>query len=34
MHLFKIRDGRIAEHWANFDQLGILMQMGALHAPA
>jgi steroid delta-isomerase-like uncharacterized protein len=34
MHCFRIRDGRIAEHWANFDQLGILMQMRALPAPA
>lgn len=30
MHFFRIRDGRIAEHWANFDQLGILVQMGAI----
>jgi steroid delta-isomerase-like uncharacterized protein len=34
MHFFRIRDGRIAEHWANFDQLGILMQMGAVPASA
>ena len=30
MHFFRIRDGQIAEHWANFDQLGILVQMGAI----
>jgi predicted ester cyclase len=30
LHFFRIQDGRIAEHWANFDQLGILVQMGAI----
>lgn len=34
MHFFRISDGRIAEHWANFDQLGILVQMGAIPLPA
>jgi steroid delta-isomerase-like uncharacterized protein len=33
MHFFRVRDGQIAEHWANFDQLGILVQMGAVPSP-
>jgi steroid delta-isomerase-like uncharacterized protein len=33
MHFFRIADGRIAEHWANFDQLGILIQLGAVPTP-
>jgi steroid delta-isomerase-like uncharacterized protein len=31
MHFFRIRDRQIAEHWANFDQLGILIQIGAVN---
>jgi steroid delta-isomerase-like uncharacterized protein len=34
MHFFRIAAGRIAEHWANFDQLGILIQMGAVPSPS
>jgi steroid delta-isomerase-like uncharacterized protein len=34
MHFFRIRDGQIAEHWANFDQLGILVQMDVFPSPA
>jgi predicted ester cyclase len=34
IHFFRIVDGRIAEHWANFDQLGILTQLGAIPAPS
>ena len=34
MHFFRVRDGQVVEHWANFDQLGILMQMGAVPVPA
>jgi steroid delta-isomerase-like uncharacterized protein len=30
MHFFRVGDGRIAEHWANFDQLKILIEMGGL----
>ena len=30
IHLLRIADGRIAEHWTNFDQLGILRQLGAI----
>jgi steroid delta-isomerase-like uncharacterized protein len=30
IHWLRIRDGRIVEHWTNFDQLGILRQLGAI----
>jgi steroid delta-isomerase-like uncharacterized protein len=32
IHFLRISEGRIVEHWANFDQLGILMQLGAIPA--
>jgi predicted ester cyclase len=28
----RVADGRIVEHWNNFDQLGILRQMGVIPA--
>jgi steroid delta-isomerase-like uncharacterized protein len=30
IHIFRIRDGRISEHWHQFDQLGMMRQLGAL----
>ena len=27
--IFRIEDGKIVEHWNNFDQLGMLQQLGA-----
>jgi len=30
IHFLRIVGGRIVEHWSNFDQLGILRQLGAL----
>jgi steroid delta-isomerase-like uncharacterized protein len=30
IHFLRVRDGQIVEHWTNFDQLGILMQLGAI----
>jgi steroid delta-isomerase-like uncharacterized protein len=30
MHLLRIANGRVIEHWTNFDQLGILVQMGVV----
>jgi len=30
IHWLRVADGRIVEHWSNFDQLGILQQLGAL----
>jgi steroid delta-isomerase-like uncharacterized protein len=34
IHWLRIADGRIVEHWTNFDQLGILQQLGALDGAA
>jgi steroid delta-isomerase-like uncharacterized protein len=33
MTLNRIKDGKIVEQWVNFDQLGLLQQLGALPAP-
>jgi steroid delta-isomerase-like uncharacterized protein len=30
IHFLRLADGRIVEHWTNFDQLGILKQLGAI----
>jgi len=30
IHFMRIANGQIVEHWANFDQLGILRQLGVL----
>lgn len=30
MHWLRVVDGQIVEHWTNFDQLGILQQLGVL----
>jgi steroid delta-isomerase-like uncharacterized protein len=30
IHIFRIRDGRIAEHWHQADFLGMMRQLGAL----
>jgi len=30
IHFLRIVDNKIVEHWTNFDQLGILMQLGAI----
>ena|SRR5947209_283850 len=34
IHWLRIADGRIVEHWTNFDQLGILQQLGAIPGEA
>ena len=34
IHIFRIRDGRVAEHWHQADFLGMLRQLGALPGPA
>jgi len=34
IHFLKIAGGRITEHWTNFDQLGILQQLGVIPAAA
>jgi predicted ester cyclase len=32
MRFYRMVDGKIAEEWANFDQLGLMQQMGAIPA--
>jgi predicted ester cyclase len=32
-HIFRIRDGRVVEHWRDADMLGLMQQLGALPAP-
>jgi steroid delta-isomerase-like uncharacterized protein len=32
IHFLRVADGQIVEHWTNFDQLGILRQLGAIPA--
>ena len=33
MHMVRIVNGKIVEHWANIDQLGMLQQLGLVPAP-
>lgn len=33
LHMFRIEDGQIAEHWAELNVIGILQQIGAFPAP-
>ena len=33
IHIFRLRDGRIVEHWHQFDRLGMLQQLGLMPAP-
>jgi predicted ester cyclase len=30
IHIFRVRDGQIVEHWHQFDQLGMMRQLGAM----
>jgi steroid delta-isomerase-like uncharacterized protein len=30
MHIFHMRDGKVAEHWRDADMLGMMQQIGAL----
>ena len=34
IHIFRISDGRIAEHWHQGDMLGLLRQLGLMPEPA
>jgi predicted ester cyclase len=29
LHLFRLREGQVVEHWHQFDQLGMMRQLGA-----
>jgi steroid delta-isomerase-like uncharacterized protein len=33
IHIFRIVDGQVAEHWRDADMLGMMRQLGALPAP-
>ena len=30
IHWFRLRDGKVVEHWHQFDQLGLMQQLGAM----
>jgi steroid delta-isomerase-like uncharacterized protein len=30
IHIFRVRDGQVVEHWHQFDQMGMMRQLGAL----
>jgi predicted ester cyclase len=30
IHIFRIADGKVAEHWRDADMLGMMRQLGAL----
>ena len=30
IHIFRVRNGRIVEHWHQYDQLGMMQQLGAM----
>lgn len=32
IHIFRIRGGRVVEHWHQYDQLGMMRQLGAMPA--
>lgn len=33
IHIVRVKDGKIVEHWANVDQLGMLQQLGLAPMP-
>ncbi len=33
IHVCRIADGRLVEHWANLDQLGMMQQLGVIPPP-
>ena len=33
MHWFRLRDGKVVEHWHQHDALGLMKQLGAFSAP-
>ena len=30
IHIFRIRDGKVSEHWHQFDQMGMMRQLGVM----
>lgn len=33
IHIFRIQDGKIVEHWHQYDRMGMMQQLGALPGP-
>ena len=33
IEIYRVADGKIAERWGNFDQLGMLQQLGVIPTP-
>ena len=33
MHMFRIADGKVVEHWGEWDALGLMQQLGAVPPP-
>jgi steroid delta-isomerase-like uncharacterized protein len=33
LHIFRLVNGQIAEHWINYDQIGMMQQLGVVPAP-
>lgn len=33
IHIVRVKDGKIVEHWANSDQVGMMQQLGLMPAP-
>ena len=33
IHIFRIEDGKVAEHWREADMLGLMRQIGAVDKP-
>ncbi len=34
IHVCRIADGKLVEHWANLDQLGMMQQLGVIPSPS
>jgi predicted ester cyclase len=34
LHTIRIKNGKVVEHWANVDQMSMLMQLGLMQPPA
>ncbi|MBA2382119.1 MAG: ester cyclase [Chloroflexi bacterium] len=33
IHIFRVRDGKVIEHWHQLDQMGLMRQLGAMPGP-
>jgi hypothetical protein len=34
IHIVRVRDGKLVEHWAVVDELGMLQQLGFIEVPS